>query len=92
MHSRLMGNSTMIGSSAAPRAQTVSPAIIVAKAGAIGIVRRRQAKTARAPESTAAMPMGITSGMLWNVIIPAPARPRWQRSSDPWSHARLHLN
>src|SRR5271166_1594553 len=75
MHRRLMGNSTMLGSSAEPKAQTVSPAIMVAKAGAIGIERRLQAKTARVPENTAAMPMGIASGMLWNVIISAPTRP-----------------
>ena len=92
MHRRLMGNSTMLGSSAEPRAQTVSPAIMVAKAGAIGIERRLQAKRARVPENTAAMPMGIASGMLWNVIISAPTRPGWQRSFNPWSLARLHLN
>jgi hypothetical protein len=65
----------MIGSSAAPRAQAVSPAIMVAKAGAIGIARRRQAKTASAPDNAAAMKMGIASGMLWNVIISAPTGP-----------------
>ena len=61
---------------AAPTAQAVSPAIMAAKAGAIGMVRRRQAKLARAPESPAAMPMGMASGTLWKIIIPAPARPK----------------
>ena len=83
MHKRLRGNSTTRGSSVAPRAQTVSPAIMAAKAGAIGMARRRQAKTARAPERTAATPTGIASGTLWNVIVPAPDGSEWQRSSDP---------
>ena len=62
MHSRLMGSSTMIGSRAAPSAQSVSPAIMMAKADAIGLARRRQASAVRPQDSTAATPIGYRPG------------------------------
>ena len=83
MQSRLIGRSAMTSSSAAPTAQTVSPAIMIANARAV-TWRRRQAAKAKAPDSAAATPMGIAAGLFWNVIIPAPTRPQWKRFSNPW--------
>ena len=89
MQSRLIGRSALTSSSAAPTAQTVCPAIMIANAGAVGIARRRQAAKARAPDSAAATPKGIARGLLWNVIIPAPTRPKWNRFSKPVGLSRL---